>query len=160
MINFDDLIAFKNEIRTLVKSKKFDLAANIFRKNENFILDSSLLIIKATVIQLAENSNFYSLDDARNSLILATILDDDNINAWNELGYFYYSVDDNAKEALLCFKKSISLAQQLYISSSAGIAKVFAELDDLPSAISYLKNTKFIEESKVIENLLLELKSD
>lgn len=157
MRKFEDFIFFKMKIKSLIKEKKFDAAVFFFKKNSKFFLDADLLVMKATVIQLAENSCLYSLDDARSCLILATRVDPDHVGAWCELGYFYYAIDDNSKDALVCFERALLLAQGLYINSVVGVAKALVDLGNLPLAECRLKSAKFIDDSVAIKDLLTEL---
>lgn len=89
---------FKSELRELYNQGKFDEVISLIDSTDPRYLDSELLVLKGDSIQLSEN-NSYELNDVENIYKQAIYFDPNYVDAYMELGYFYYNVLDKEKEA-------------------------------------------------------------
>lgn len=119
MTNYDSSEALK-KISTLMKEKSFDLAIGEYKILKHEQLTPSLLIMKSTAIQLAEDSQGYTLDDAKEALLSALALDPENPETLMELGYFCYAVEDNTLESISFFDDAAKNSRKIFLNSIIG----------------------------------------
>lgn len=127
-----NLKEFTLEIRSLISDKKYNDVCQKFKINTNEFsaLSVDLLLMLSVAIQLSDCNEYYTLDDARCCLLAAIKKNPCCVDAWIDLGYFYYAVDDKSDHALICFDKAqdISLSSGL-INEKILTGKVCALLD-------------------------------
>lgn len=122
------LATLVRNIDALVHRQDFDGACKLFRAMDASTLPASLLMERSRAIQLAHDPAGLTLDDARSSLVLATVLEPGCLQAWVDLGHFYVSVDNNVGKALKAFGEARSRAEPLMNDLAAGEAKAMQEL--------------------------------
>jgi len=115
-------------IDTLVRKQDFDGACKLFRTVDASTLPAGLLMERSRAIQLAHDPAGLTLDDARSSLVLATSVEPGCLQAWVDLGHFYFSVDNNFSKALKVFREARSRAEVLMNDLAAGEAKAMEAL--------------------------------
>ncbi|MBS1515538.1 MAG: hypothetical protein JSS63_10915 [Bacteroidetes bacterium] len=89
---------FKLELKDLYNQGKYDEIITLIDSTDPRFIDSELLVLKGDCIQLGEN-NPYELSHVEESYIQALRLDPSYVDAYMELGFFYYNVLDREKEA-------------------------------------------------------------
>jgi tetratricopeptide (TPR) repeat protein len=97
-----------------------------------------LLVMWADLIQLQDDDQGPSLDDARSAYRRAAELDNQSPGALIELGHFCYAIDDNAPAAAKAFDKAIDLCKRLLIEALIGRAKALDELGRGKEALASL----------------------
>lgn len=130
---------FTLKISELFAQKKFDQICIEFERRDAELMSVNLHLLKATSIQLAQNTS-YTLDDARDSLMAAVTLEPNHTQAWLDLGHFYFAVDDSPLLALECFGKARILVQKLHEDLVIGEVKTLLELGRKQEALSILQN--------------------
>ena len=126
-----DIIAKAKEV---AKRGEYDKAVVFLSEiPESYNWHCSELIFKASIIQLSDKQNIYSLEDAEKSLNEALVIDPNNIEALVEMGYYQTNVNDDGSAGKRFFKKAEKLCTQ-YLNE---IKKELNEIDDLLH-----KNTK------------------
>jgi hypothetical protein len=130
------------------KHKDFDEMLKIFRGLDDceYELSPRFAVLKSVAIQLSDNSYGYSLQDAEHSLLDALKSDENYINAYIELAYYYYAVDDDAQKALIFFDQAISKSKGYLREAIIGKAKSLVDLDREKEALLCL-NERFVNES-------------
>jgi hypothetical protein len=115
-------------IDALVSKQDFDGACKLFRSIDVSTLPASLLMERSRAIQLAHDPAGLTLEHARSSLILATSLEPGCLQAWVDLGHFYFSVDNDVGKAIKAFREARSRAEPLMRDLADGEAKAMEEL--------------------------------
>jgi tetratricopeptide (TPR) repeat protein len=86
------------QIKESMRRKKFDEALELIEQIPENFRTSEIFLLKGICIQLSENLKF-NLNEAEYSFKKAIELDSNNIEAKIELGWFYFNVLDQSKEA-------------------------------------------------------------
>ncbi|MBN8570791.1 MAG: hypothetical protein J0M18_14280 [Ignavibacteria bacterium] len=89
---------FKSELKDLYNEGKYDEVISLIDSTDPRYIDSELLVLKGDSIQLSEN-NPYELTDIEDLYKQAIYFDPNYLDAYMELGFFYYNVLDKEKEA-------------------------------------------------------------
>lgn len=134
--------------------RDFNKICQTFRMLEGEAFPASLLLLKATAIQLAQDSSGFTLDDARDCLELATALEPRNTQTWLDLGHFQYAVDDNSSAALDSFSKARQSIRDLTQDLLEGEIKANLELGRKATA---LKIYRSLGPNDITENFGLKL---
>jgi hypothetical protein len=117
------------KIDNLWKPGQFDKALALVDRMLDEWPDNPLLMIKkAQLIQLQEDENGPSLEEARAMLERAADLDEDCPLAANELGFFLLAVQDDAAAALDQFKKCEGLLVNLLKECRKGQRAAIGEI--------------------------------
>jgi hypothetical protein len=135
----NSMTKFALKISKLFAHKKFDQVCSEFEGQASELMSSNLYLLKATSIQLAQNTS-YTLQDARNSLEAAVKLEPNHTQAWLDLGHFYFAVDDSPVLAIECFGKARILIQKLNEDLVIGEVKALLELGRKQDALSILQS--------------------
>jgi tetratricopeptide (TPR) repeat protein len=130
---------FTSKISELFAQKKFDQICTEFEGREAELMSVNLYLLKATSIQLAQNT-CYTLQDARDSLKAAVTLEPNHTQVWLDLAHFYFAVDDSPVLALECFGKARILVQKLHEDLVIGEVKTLLELGRKQEALSILRS--------------------
>src|SRR5207248_32513 len=97
-----------------------------------------LLVMRACLIQLQDNGNGPSLEDAKADLRRAILLDDQSPSPLLELAHFQLAVEDNPRVACKTFERVANLARALLKEALLGQADALSELDRRQEALARL----------------------
>ncbi|UXY54038.1 tetratricopeptide repeat protein [Pseudomonas tohonis] len=158
MTNYDPSDAFK-KISRLMKEKSFNLVIEEYKNLKNEQLTPCLLIMKSTAIQLAEDSQGYTLDDAKEALFSALALDPENPETLMELGYFYYAVEDNTQNSITFFDDAAKKSRKILLNSIMGGINARLELGLKSEAKGVMRMYTNFEDDMKIQELLASLNS-
>lgn len=85
-----------------------------------------LWMVRGDLIQISDDDERYSLEDALESYRTALRLDPNNAEAYESLGHYFDAVAENPKEAEPYFRKAIALGGGK--SAHDGLAQVLEQL--------------------------------
>lgn len=145
-------------VQLLRDQNNFNGLAAYFKRIENTGVDLPpyLLVLKARIIQLAEESADYTLEDVEESLLQAIQIEPDNLAAYIELGYFYYAVADQSDRSLSFFERAQEYAEKSLLSAMLGKAKALVDIGKSDEAVYFLNNSYFATHPDV-KNFLSEI---
>jgi tetratricopeptide (TPR) repeat protein len=112
--------------------------AEVERLLESWPDNPRLLTMRGNLIQVQENEEGSTLQDAKRALQRAVDLDEESPHAWIELGHFLNASEDDAEAAAKCFAKAIRLSKRLLKEALLGQAKALSELDRRSEALACL----------------------
>jgi hypothetical protein len=102
----------------------------------------SELIFKASIIQLSDKQNIYSLEDAEKSLSEALVIDPNNIEALVEMGYYQTNVNDDERAGKRFLKKAEKLCVQYLNEIKKELNEIETGLVDIEESNPKTKNKK------------------
>jgi tetratricopeptide (TPR) repeat protein len=103
-----------------------------------------LLRLRARLIQLGDDSA-PTLEEAKECLRQAADLDAESPIGWLELAQYALNVEDDAKNALKAFDKSIRQSEEFLTEALAGKAKALAELKQREQALACLAEAYWVQ---------------
>lgn len=140
-----------SKIHSLLDKEKFGAA---LRELDSLMMEwpnqPALLVLRGELIQLQEEDG-PPIDEAIAALKKATVLDARNADAWLELGYIQFSVQDDAKTADKSFVRSISAASQTLVSALIGRAGALEELGKKSEAFECLLIARYLQRSPLVK---------
>jgi tetratricopeptide (TPR) repeat protein len=114
-------------IKQYVQRKDFPLALSAIRSTEKLDgLSPCLEVLKAICLQLSEDG---SLEEAKSALLRAIEFDDQYVEAYIELGWFYLNILNDAVTAAQTFKQASVLIQRLSGQVANGVIACNEELN-------------------------------
>lgn len=139
--------------------EKFDEACEEFKNGESKSMPSaSLLVKKGMCILLSSEKSPYSLRDAEVAFKDAIKKDENCIEAYVELAYFYLNVNDQAETAIPYFEKAIEISRKSASEAIGGIGLCISEIKSPEIALDYLKtNCQLSLDDKVLDKIKAEL---
>jgi tetratricopeptide (TPR) repeat protein len=139
-------------IRTHIANDKY---AEALREVDRLLQDwkdqPALLVLRGELIQLQEK-NGPSLEVAAGSLKMATTLDDQNGEAWLELGHYQFAVEDNAKAAEKSFAKAVSTSSETLAAALLGRAGALEEMGRTREAFDCLTIARYLQSTTDLKN--------
>jgi tetratricopeptide (TPR) repeat protein len=133
-------------VRRQWRAGRYDHAlAGVERLLKDWPDNPHLLTLRGNLIQLQENQEGPTLNDAKLALQRAVDLDEESPRAWIELGHFLHASEDNAEAAAKCFAKAIRLSKRLLKEALLGQAKVLSELERRPEALACLTEAYWLQ---------------
>jgi len=105
---------------------------------------------------LIDDQHDYELNDARLCFESVLIDDQDNFEANLELGYYYFSIDENIEKSEKYFKKALDLSRNSFIDAVIASSKLYGE-NSPKLGLKFLENALKVESDK-LEVLREELK--
>jgi len=148
------------KVRYLRKKEDFDSLAVYMHSLEDMGVELSpyLLTVKSQVIQLTDECNCYTLENAEESLLRAIQLEPKNVDAHVEIGYFYYAVSAQSDKAIPFFECAEKYAEEFLLDAILGKAKALVDLDKTNEAQLFLSESYFAKHPDVEDFLqMLEL---
>lgn len=138
---------------TLNDKALFELA----KLEQQHDLPPNVLVAKAACIQLGSGTTTYTLDDAEAALKGALEIDEENVEALIEIGYFYNYVLDKPVIAKPYFQKALFLSRKQLSESIKGIAECISETSP-KKALNFIKKaSKDTLDSRIIKNSITEI---
>ena len=138
----ETLSVLQEKLRDLTLKESYEAILTLLAQYEKYYeLPPNLLILKGNCIALC-SAGSYTLSDVESAYREALRVDEDNIDAYLELGWFFLHVQDDAQTAQPFFERAFELSRKYLVSSLAGMNQCLAEL----------KSTAIAE--KTIEQLL------
>lgn len=127
--------------------RDFNEMLRLFREldNHGYSLPPRFAVLKACTIQVADNSYGYSLHDVELCLLEVINNDENYIDAYLELGFYYYSIEDDCEKALKCFSNAIDKSTNHLREAIIGKTKSLADLHRHTEALACL-DEKLIDE--------------
>lgn len=124
------------------RCKSFDEMLEIFRSldDRGYDLPPRFAVLKARAIQVANNSHGYTLEDTEQCLLKAIKDDENYIDAYIELAFYYYAVVDDARKALLFFDQAICRSKSCLREALTGKAKSLTDLGRSKDALTCLRD--------------------
>jgi len=113
-----------NNILQAVDREQYDEALRLRDREPSLTVQGWLL--KGRCILLGESTK-YTFNDAKVAFENVLEGDPENIEANLELGYYYFSVDENEEKAKRYFERSFFLAKKYYVESVIANIKYLAE---------------------------------
>ena len=164
------------KIYYLYYSHRFNEVLNLLDEFEKTTpLTPKLLIIKGDCIQLAIPGDKYDLPDVELAYRKAIAIDNQYVEAWKELGWFYLCVEDDSKRAIVAFQKSIKIcykksvqknkslrcSRQEMTEAVIGKAMCLLEIFSASDALTYLECNKLknLLDKEQIEKEKIEMKN-
>lgn len=101
-----------DKLATLIAEERFDevlLLMSAIEASRSLTLPE--LLLKGRSIQLASGKGTPPLSEAERTFLQILGQDGDYVPALLELGWFYFSVEDDAKRAMPLFERAISLSR-------------------------------------------------
>ena len=114
------------QIKESMRRKKFDEALELIEQIPENFRTSEIFLLKGICIQLSENLKF-NLNEAEYSFKKAIELDSNNIEAKIELGWFYFNVLDQSKEADKEFGDALEIIKSKLSELVEGFMKINLE---------------------------------
>ena len=122
--------------------KRFDIACEEFKKAEVLSAPSAALLVKkGRSILLSSEACPYSLEDAEQAFKHAIKEDENHIEAYIELAYYYLNVQDDPRKAKPYFERALTHVNMFAGELVAGIALCVKEMESPQSALEYLRNS-------------------
>lgn len=117
------------EMRRLQQAGDSDGLLEFFRGLEqNANLTPEELVVRGRCILLGPEDNPYTLEDAERSYLQALEVDPTYIPAILELGFYYYTVEDDARKALPYFERVLALTRGHFTQAARGRSGCLVEL--------------------------------
>ena len=130
------------KLRKLLGENDFSSALKLLHDSETLQqLTPRDLLLKGRILQLADGGES-NLEEAEAALASALEMDEHNIEAMIELGYFYYAVADDTKKAKRLFDRAISLSREMLGDAVLGKGKCLAELSSPVAAVRFLRRLR------------------
>jgi tetratricopeptide (TPR) repeat protein len=125
--------------RLLENDDYHGLLAYLNQLEENRSLTSAELVWRSRALQLDETpyegpDKTLPLVEAELALKQALELDDGDPEILNDLGFFYYAVEDDYRRAMPLFEKAVEISQRLLGESVSGMAKCIEEANSAKAA--------------------------
>jgi hypothetical protein len=139
MAGYLDILSVVNNA---LAEKDANRVAAIYKEYEGIDLPPVLMVSKARAIQLSDGFE-YSLKDAERLLRKAIQIDGYCLEAYLELGYLQYSINDNASEALIAFNQGLDRAVKMLADLQLGRAKALFELGAVEEAARIVEDPCF-----------------
>ena len=137
------------KIRCLAKAGKYTEALKLLETIPKQYMTHDLWVKRGIYIQLLEKEPFIlTLADAKKSFQRAIKLNPKSVEAYIELGWFLYAVEDNAIAAEPYFRKAVKLLAKSQYEALSGIAECLSEIKDEQSALDFIKTTNLPENKK------------
>jgi Flp pilus assembly protein TadD len=119
--------------------------AEVRRLMQDWPDNPHLLILWADLIQMQEEDEGPSLEEAQAAYLRAAELDDQSPAPLIELGHFLYAVEDDAGAASKYFTRAIRLCKRLLNEALRGQAKALAETGRKSEALACLAEAYWLE---------------
>lgn len=147
------------QIKEEIKRKKFDEALTLIEQIPENFMTSEIYVLKGICIQLSENLK-YDLKEAENSFRKAIELDFNNIDAKMELGWFYFNVLNDSREADHIFGQALESIKAKLTELMEGFMKINLESSSYFDANQFITNyTNLILQNEKLKTLLAENES-
>jgi tetratricopeptide (TPR) repeat protein len=141
------------QVERLYKRQLFNEAAKLLKRvPSEYPWTVPQLILKGHIIELSDDSEEWSLADARKSYETALRIDPENVEAMLELGWFHLHVMDNRSKALPYFEKAISVLTRQFGEALTGKASCIEEETSAKAASKFLQET-FAAFEKTVSSL-------
>jgi len=119
-------------LRDLCDDDRFDEALAIIeqaRPHEGCCAD--LLVWKSRCLQLSDNA---TLEDVEDTLREAIACDEEDVDAWTELGWFLLNVQDQAEKAHEAFLRALTIQAKTNTEVLVGLVKCAKEMNPKKSS--------------------------
>lgn len=127
------------EFEACFRDEQFDKALEILNVMEGVqALPPHILTRKGIAILLGRDSGGMKLEDAEQAYRDAITLDDEYIDGYLELGYFYLNIQNDADRAMPLFAKAIELCKKTGTQAVSGLAHCVEELKSPTDALQFL----------------------
>jgi len=147
------------QIKDSMRIKKFDEALELIEQIPENFRTSEIFLLKGICIQLSENLKF-DLHEAEVSFKKAIELDSNNIEAKMELGWFYFNVLDQSKEADIQFGDALKIIKTKLSELLEGFMKINLESSTYFDANQFITDyTSLILKEEKLKELLAENES-
>lgn len=128
------------DVLRLVREQKYNDALDVIEElQEAGPIPPSLLVQKGILIQLSENSS-YTTSDVEKAFAEALKIDEDYVEAINELAYFYYAVLDDAAKAKPLFERAYEICKSQMTEAVTGFANCIYETDGRDKALEFVNS--------------------
>jgi len=154
-MNIHDYIQKLKDLKITWKEKKFnETYEKIHDIIKTYPTSYKLHVILSSAIQMSDTplkEEGEPLDVAKKHLELAGELAPDLPEPFNELGYFSYAIEDDAKGAIKYFQKAYENNTRHFKETLVGLLKCYIELKDEKNYNSTIKlcNTIFPEDYEI-----------
>jgi tetratricopeptide (TPR) repeat protein len=120
-----------SKLRELIHDQRYDDALGVVREFERLgCMTPEIYVWKGVCIQMSGNiDDDYQLDDVRLSYLKSIEMNASCWEAYLEMGYFNYAVEDKVKEALGYFEYAIELIKKQLNEARSGQRKCRADLE-------------------------------
>jgi len=147
------------QIKESMRRKKFDEALELIEQIPENFRTSEIFLLKGICIQLSENLKF-NLNEAEYSFKKAIELDSNNIEAKIELGWFYFNVLDQSKEADKEFGDALEIIKSKLSELVEGFMKINLESSTYFDANQFIRDyTSLILKEEKLKALIAENES-
>ena len=147
------------QIKESMRRKKFDEALELIEQIPENFRTSEIFLLKGICIQLSENLKF-NLNEAEYSFKKAIELDSNNIEAKIELGWFYFNVLDQSKEADKEFVDALEIIKSKLSELVEGFMKINLESSTYFDANQFITDyTSLILKEEKLKALIAENES-
>jgi tetratricopeptide (TPR) repeat protein len=147
------------QIKESMRRKKFDEALELIEQIPENFRTSEIFLLKGICIQLSENLKF-NLNEAEYSFKKAIELDSNNIEAKIELGWFYFNVLDQSKEADKEFGDALEIIKSKLSELVEGFMKINLESSTYFDANQFITDyTSLILKEEKLKELFAENES-
>lgn len=141
------------KVSDLIANKEYDEAISLMEKHGSTKYPH-FLVKKGICHLLRLNGDEKDLIVAKKSFKKAISIDNKHIPSIIELGWFLYSIEDNALESKKLFNKSLDISKEYIVESLEGLLKSVKELSSKEEALELSKKvlvdlTKSIKEIEV-----------
>ena len=136
------------EIIEKQKHKDYNGMLRVFHELDKcgYELPSKFALLKSCAIQLSDDS-IYILQDAEQCLLDVIKNDEYYIEAYIDLAFYYYAVEDNSEKSLSFFDQAISRSKNCLREAIIGKAKALADLNKIKESLTCLDDEKLIDET-------------
>lgn len=147
------------QIKESMQRKKYDEALELIKQIPENFRTSEIFLLKGICIQLSENLKF-DLNEAEISFKKAIELDSYNIEAKMELGWFYFNVLDQSKEADKQFSETLEIIKTKLSELIEGFMKINLESANYFDANQFITDyASLILKEEKLKELLAENES-
>ena len=127
------------KVRDLAQEERFDEAlVAIAEIEKTTALTPNLLVLKGICLELAEKQPA----DAEHAFRAALDIDDEYIEALNELGSFYLTVGEDSAKAMPLFEKAVDICEAQMTEAVVGMAVCLMNTAGKDKALQYLKDVR------------------
>ncbi|MFC4161652.1 hypothetical protein [Chitinimonas lacunae] len=141
----DPIRMLRQKIEEAKATQDANTLTALYKQYEDAELPPHLMVDKARAIQLSDGHE-YQLESAEEILQMALENDPGCLEAYVELGYFYYAVNDDPAWAIKVFDCGMSRAKAFATELALGKAKALFELDQIEAALEIVNDPSFKNE--------------
>lgn len=130
-----------NQVRDLAQDERFDEALKLIGEIEKTThLPPNLLVLKGICIVLADTGK--EPTEAEYAFREALAVDDEYVEALNELGNYYLTIKEDPAKAMPLFEKALDVAESQVTESVMGLAISLLHTAGRDRALQFLRDVR------------------